>query len=379
MVNLILDTNQWLYLANALDPHAANSKPDHHLTLLGKVLQMIADGDIMIWKTEIVQEEWARNRQYAFDFIKKIKTKRTEVIKQLEQLNEQLGKGANKRIHWLKEATKKHYAEQIKLNEEHIAKVDYLVSSAKTYFIREEVHIEVNKWAIAKKAPFKGNKSNSSADATILFGAIDYFNRARTNGTAPPETAFISANVKDFCGAAKNETHIIHEDLAPKFAEIGMQFFVSLPKALQQINDSLMSKEEWEQIDRLFNMRFGVMECMSCSGSDSNSLDAFVNFADPIIINTRDSALVQSYNQEEEDDNEGMQSFGRPVIQIGYCGTCEVAYIKCGCGNVLCAENEVDELLTCDECERKYSLDYDFDSALLDTVWIVHDKEEDND
>ncbi|SJZ67869.1 hypothetical protein SAMN04488128_1011163 [Chitinophaga eiseniae] len=376
MVNLILDTNQWVYLANALDPHTNHLQPGHHFKLLQKILEMVEAQEITLWKTDLVLVEWNRNKEHAYDLTKKLKNQRTDAITKMKKLNEDLGKDADTHVDWLIDAIKKHYTALIKQNKEHIAKVEFLVSSARTFFIRDKVYSEVTRWAIEKKAPFRGDKSNSNADAAILFGAIDYFNRMRTNDEPPPATAFVSANIRDYCSTAQGKTQTIHEDLQDKLEEIGMQFFVSLPQALQHINDSLMPKDEWEEIDRLFNRRFGEMKCMSCSPNDSFALDACVGFREPVIIFPAD--YTEAQNEDEQEEIGGKEVSGNidsAVIQIGFCGSCSIAHIRCACGNVLCAEDKEDELLTCRECERKYSLDYDFDSSELDTVWLVVDNE----
>ena len=62
---LILDTNQWIYLANSQDPTSSNSQEGHHFKLLATLNKMIAEGKVVLMPCEIVEKEWKRNRAVA--------------------------------------------------------------------------------------------------------------------------------------------------------------------------------------------------------------------------------------------------------------------------------------------------------------------------
>ncbi|SFE64116.1 hypothetical protein SAMN05518672_108208 [Chitinophaga sp. CF118] len=98
MVNLILDTNQWVYLNNALDPHSGNQQPGQHFKLLEKILEMVEAREITLWKMDLILEEWTRNKGHAHDLIEKIKRQRSETITNLKKLNKELGDDADTQV-----------------------------------------------------------------------------------------------------------------------------------------------------------------------------------------------------------------------------------------------------------------------------------------
>jgi hypothetical protein len=369
MIKLILDTNQWIYLANAIDPHTQNVQDNHHFILYKKIVELMDDGAITLYKSHIIEAEWERNIAATAAYIKKIKAKCKDYVDRLQALSKELDEPFADSIKALIAETQRHYDEQIKMNKDHIATVAYLLKAAKSYSIPASVRAEVTDWAIARKAPFIGDKSNSHADATILFGAIHHIEKlGKTSKGKYPESAFISGNVNDFAASGKPQQ--IHGDLAEKLNEVGMQFFNSLPAALRYVNESLLKVEEWERIEWLFNKRFGEMPCMSCELNESIALDAHVGFGAPFVI--------EVYHDEDEEDDENTTTSRdneeRHVVQIGYCGSCHTGHIKCACGDVLCAEDiDSDDTLQCGNCEKSYKIEFDLypSETHIENVYVI--------
>lgn len=371
MIKLILDTNQWIYLANAIDPHTQNVQGNHHFILYKKIVELMDEGAIALYKSHIIEAEWERNIAATEANIKRIKTRCNNYVDTLQALSKELDKQFAGSIKALIAETQRYYDEQIKKNKDHIATVAYLLKAAKSYSIPQSVRAEVTDWAIARKAPFIGDKKNSHADATILFGALHHIQKlGKTPKGKYAESAFISGNVNDF--AAPGKPQQIHGDLAEKLNEVGMKFFNSLPAALRFVDESLLKVEEWERIDRLFNKRFGEMPCMSCELNDSIALDAHVSFGAPIVI--------EVYQEEDEDeaDNENIASSKgsekRYVVQIGYCGSCQTGHIKCACGDVLCVEDiDSDDTLQCGNCEKSYKVEFDLypSETHIENVYVI--------
>ncbi|WP_221389946.1 hypothetical protein [Dyadobacter sp. NIV53] len=213
-----------------------------------------------------------------------------------------------------------------------------------------------------KKAPFSGDKSNSMADAPILFSAIEFI---KQNSEVEflddvfnlyPKTIFVSANKTDFCKSKSDQK--LHSDLSPLFEEIKMQFFISLPLALNSV-EKLFKDDEISQIDQDmadFYENYSYY-CEECDPDDEHSSLNYINFGsseDIYPVNEKD------LNQLEIDLGEefaNSKNFGiTKPIHRGFCGWCDTEHIRCECGEVMAIYSH-QETLECFGCGLIYTVE----------------------
>ena len=252
-------------------------------------------------------------------------------------------------------------------NEKHISNVEQLLSSSESFEVTDKIKSFAADWAVDKKAPFKGDKKNSMADALILFSSIEHIKTISTIeifdepylrlGTS----IFVSGNKGDYCSSADDNK--IHEDLVQKLEEVKMGFFNSLPKALNFIDATLFKEAEIRKIEQEMNELYedNTYYCDTCSPDDENQYLNVVNFSN--------SEIVEEESSEFENPNQLKFDFVEytniPItdpkkahsIQRGFCLWCSTEHIKCeNCNTITALDDGIDDHFECDGCGIIYKI-----------------------
>jgi hypothetical protein len=337
MIYVTLDTNIWIYLANSLDPATNNLQEGFHFKLFEKLSSKVSEGVITILVSDLLESEWTRNQSKCLALISRYENKLENDLQTIRRINNALKNEFQDNCITLEEAYSNHINLQIDENKQHVENVKQFLSSS----IKFETSIEVKgfaaDWSVAKKAPFIGDKQNSMADALLLFSAIDYAKKIRSGeseGKNDTPFVFVSANKNDFC--SKKSNNKIHDDLKELVEEVGIKFFISLPEALNFIDDTLFDEIEVrvmsEDMDEFISRRFPCLYCSEDTDHDGLNfvefeqkeevLDTTIPYVDP-------SQLSLTFGGEFKS-----KKTVKATIQRGYCLFCDTEHIKCHCGKV---------------------------------------------
>lgn len=206
LLNLVLDTNTWIYLSNGFN--TINNKIDEnlHFELLEKMLEKVESGECHIYSNYIIKKEWKNNKDKTKSLINKYKREleveenklkkyrgRPEFHSQFNQFNRK----------------KEDLTLKIQQNEKHIQNVDYLINRSIEIPVKDKHKLDAVELALDKKPPFH-KKENSVADAIIFLSTIDYF--FYEEEIEIDNTIFVSNNSNDF-GESISSTQL-HPELA---------------------------------------------------------------------------------------------------------------------------------------------------------------------
>ncbi|RFS26758.1 hypothetical protein DVR12_02945 [Chitinophaga silvatica] len=360
MIYLIPDTNQWIYLANSKDPSTENFQEGNHFLLLDKLSNIIQQGDIVILINDIIEAEWKRNRNTAEELIKTLKKAKESKLNEFKKMKTEYPKSSAE-IDIILKSIEDKFDDDIEKNELHIARVEALLNSSEKYPISRDVKADVTDWAIGKKAPFIGNKKNSSADAAILFGALEYINSKATvtwsEAKEYPKAYFISANTTDFASPTnKNE---IHPDLKPLLDKVGMKYSRSLPYALREVDQHLLDEAEMLRLEReMYEWEMKMEEeanrntaaCLICTPDEENEGLNNIHFGPGFEITYDVSNIDPNQLELPFTDLDSMVAHS-VQIQAGFCEWCSAYHIKCSCGEIICTEElSHEETIDCENC-----------------------------
>ena len=365
MIYLILDTNIWLYLANSQDP--SNQKlndDDLHFKLYESLSKLVDEQQVEILRNEVITEEWSANLASSKVLVKKYEDKLKNDLDTLKRINRTLDELLDTEIEKISTRYKNRLVVKIFENEQHIRRVNSLLVKSSPIEINDSARIFASKWAVAKKAPFCGQKQNSMADALILFSSIEYIRKMEyldLNGIKKcPSSIFVSANKNDF--SAPHDVSAIHPDLLDILESVNMIFFTSLPVALNHINNVLLytasfEKEEVAVINQDFDQYMAEVHlCRDCyPGGEYRDLNA-IKFDDPEEV--FDARL--EYKDPAQLTLPFMQPYdlaAKPIIHLiqrGNCAWCAMEYVKCKCG-CISKFDPVEPILECPECDLIYA------------------------
>jgi hypothetical protein len=88
LIYLILDTNNWIYLANGLDPINNKHHDSLHFDLLQSLVNLTDNNKILVLVNDIVLDEWNRNKIHCYAKIKSLENKllnKINVLKDIEK------------------------------------------------------------------------------------------------------------------------------------------------------------------------------------------------------------------------------------------------------------------------------------------------------
>lgn len=346
---VFLDTNNWIYLANGFNPYS-NKNEDVHLKVFEFVKNRADSGEVVFLINSIILEEFERNKAQTQAKIKDINQKIKSYIGSLKPIIEFLD-GDDSELKTVAAKITDKAATRISYLEDHIIKVEEFLNS-KTILIpiTNDHKVAASEMALAKKAPFIGEKRNSMADALHLLSFIGYMDKLRqtTRTDLFPEALgafFVSSNSGDF--SAKEDREKLHPDLVPIFKNKNIEFSYALNKLVIEIENTLLSHEEQMQIANAefwwncdicdaeiskddFSKPFGVFDPFKLKGGsmDDNQLPLFEDLG--VII---------------ED----------PYIELReYECKCGTQYIICPDCDVLIEIAQPDTEFSCDYCSYNF-------------------------
>jgi len=364
MIYLILDTNTWIYLANGADL-SGKFHESAHFSLLEKLTQKIDDGSVEILITDVILEEWNRNKQTTNALIEKLKGRLRNAETVLGDIQEKLTGKIDIEILAVKREYKKYIEEQIALNEKHIEQVEKLLSSSVQFPITSNVKAFAADWSVAKKAPFTGKKSNSMADAYILFAAVEYIKTISAGDGIDefpldyaPLPIFVSANRDDFSSVANPD--VIHDDLKSVLEEVKMSYYRLLPAALNFVEARLFEESEIQRIQHEMEVQYytNTSLCEVCDPDNEYSVLNLVHFSKPYdIFNELEMLSHVQLNLEFNEMAEPKTAFVT-TIQTGYCQYCSTEHVKCqGCQEITAITADKAEGFECESCGLYYKID----------------------
>ncbi|MBN8857031.1 MAG: DUF4935 domain-containing protein [Sphingobacteriales bacterium] len=363
MTYLILDTNQWIYLANSRDPMNENFQEGYHFKLLEKLAALVISGKVKIVISNLINNEWERNKDKTEELIKKIENKRDSTVLQLKSLKDKMNGVIDKEANTIIDAITNKYNDEIEKNKSHIMQVEALLLGGEVYNVSAAIKAVVAEWALEKKAPFQ--KNNSMADALILFGAVEYIKskpqRDWLDRSTYPDSIFISANKNDF--SSPNNADKIHDDLTGVISSVGMKFSKSLPSALKLVDQFILLEEEirlMEEDIEIWNSGES-MHCLACEGTEENQFLNVVYFGNTIEISNEDPFKNITQIEIPFEDLRPVERKTK-LIQVGSCFICATTHIKCSCGEIISLENAGDgEIFECEGCGTAFQTHYDHD------------------
>lgn len=218
---IFLDTNNWIYLSNGFNI-LSNKHDELHLKIFDTIKKRVNDGSLVFLINDIVIDEWNRNKSEAENQIIAIQNKYKAYLNSLNVIQEFISCN-RKRITKLKKVLEEKYNEKIQRHRDHIKSVEeFLLKETVKIDISDKNKIEASNLALAKKAPFIGDKKNSMADALILLSSIEYiyenekidislFSEIKEKQLYFPESYFMSTNEDEF--SSFDDKEIIHPDL----------------------------------------------------------------------------------------------------------------------------------------------------------------------
>lgn len=362
---IFLDTNNWIYLSNGFDVRS-NSHENLHFKLFDFISRKTAEGSLVLLVNDIVIDEWKRNRQEAEKQLKIIENKYKSYNQSLNSIKEFLGKD-DKSIKKIRDKLTNKYQKKIVRYRKHIDEVeDFLLNKTLKIEVSDKNKIDAANLALAKKAPFIGDKKNSMADALILLSSMEYIEVNKKESISPfsligddeeffvyPDSYFVSSNSGDFCDP--KDKNLIHSDLAPFLSQTKTEFYYSLGKLVNAIEEEYLTVEEMETIDHFDDRVF----CDYCNFDHYPS----VNFSEYFrIFNPRkfhlyeDQMRINFPGEEEIDLEKEAQRFG-VLIRTAICEHCDTLFFECPCGELNIIEDN--ERLECSGCGEKYKIETD--------------------
>jgi hypothetical protein len=359
---LIFDTNIWLYLANSKDPLTENFQEGYHFILLENILNKISEGAIKVVSNEIIQKEWERNKAATRDLVCKYEQRLENEIKILENIRISLKGKFDKELNQIRDAYKETLKAKIDENKLHISNVEKLLMSSSKFEIPDKVKVFASDWATEKKAPFTGKGKNSMADALILFSAIDFIKSQEAIFEFPdgdfndiPRSIFISGNKNDFSSADNKDK--IHDQLEEILDLVNMKYYISLPKALKRVDETLFadlelfSKMDAEMQDYLQEEDY----CLECDVDPDRPISNYIHFYPPEEI-TNETIQPIDPNQLTlfADTPKTVKIIS--TIQRGFCNNCDAEHIKCQkCGAIM-SDMYFDDVFNCVGCDIWYEV-----------------------
>lgn len=224
MLFLILDTNNWIYLANGLDPISTKHHDNLHFELLKALVDLTNDKKIQVLVNSIIIEEWERNKTHCYTKIKLLENK----LSNKDNAFKDIGKYVKSEILQLQNEYVEGLEKEIVKNKEHIQNVEnFLLNSCIKTDITNDLKQRIFDLSIKNEPPFH-NKKNNVGDAAILLSSVEYLDN---NNTLWGNSAiFISNNIEEYTdGKSLNE---FHPHIKNIISPVDVKFERVLPAAL---------------------------------------------------------------------------------------------------------------------------------------------------
>ncbi|RAJ00477.1 hypothetical protein LX64_04183 [Chitinophaga skermanii] len=347
MVNLILDTNIWLYLANGFDSRS-NKLGNLHFELLNEISTLVDQGKIRVFTNDIIIKEWKRNKFATLEKVKNLENFLDNSKMQMKIMREKLGEEGKSKADDIIKELEKSIEDEIKENKSHIDAVEnFLLNNTTNIPIKESTRAKVTHIAEEKKAPFH-NKSNSFADAVIFMSACEHFQwqiEMQDEYDMVPyfgmeRTIFVTNNSDDFC--EKKGTSKIHPDLAQYCVPAKIEVELNLAKALNLSQSTILKIEEEMKLQN--SKEPCLAEC------------AFSEYGAYVIYNRKFIIENEGYEKHHFNPSQTQLEFGNDyildqqkieeayyrgnsVFEFGYCSHCSSMHVRCCCGDEHIVDN----------------------------------------
>lgn len=230
MTYIGIDTNIWIYLANA-----------GLQEVWDKLVEMVDKGEVKIFINAAILNEWERNK--------------VGTIKSLQLNIQNEFKSAKKLAAYLPDEEKDEFLEAVsKYKEEssriekaktQVEKVEHFMKNKCTIVpITDEQKLFIAELAIHNKPPFQNRKNNYN-DALILRSIAEYIQK---NNYVLHDLIYVSNNPDDFMDKS---TKKIHVDLMVGLESIRVTNLTELGQALQMAPGLVDEIDEWleQQLD----------------------------------------------------------------------------------------------------------------------------------
>lgn len=135
MINLVLDTNTWIYLANGFNPKSNQHDEELHFLLIEKLKEKIENEEFFLYTNEIILKEWQRNKNKCYGLIEKYEN----LIKQKQN---ELRNNRRKSNYMAKAKTVKEEVrilnDKIEKNRNHIQNIEEILNSTSSIPIKDK-------------------------------------------------------------------------------------------------------------------------------------------------------------------------------------------------------------------------------------------------
>lgn len=340
MLNLILDTNAWIYLANGFNSKNNKYEEETHFQIVKWMLQKIKYSTCRVFSNSIIKLEWERNKKHANQLI----------IQYENELNQKTNELKNKRNCQNYKDLAKQFSEfksavniKITKNKEHVNMVEEILANSIEIPIEDKHKVKASNLAIDRKPPFH-HKNNSIADAVIFLSTVDYF--YYDEDFCIDDTIFISNNTSDFSESATNKE--LHPELAKMLKDKPIIFKTNLAEALEMGEDIIVRYQKY-----LDYLNRDVIEClMDCNGKEYSMAE--VEFTEHIKVEISEEIDKEGYTYNPNqlimdlgedykftvDELKAMESRkfitvkkGEFItIDLGTCNFCNATHLRCECG-----------------------------------------------
>ena len=326
MVNLILDTNTWIYLSNGFNTETHRNDEELHFQMAKWILENIGNGKCRIFSNYIIKIEWERNKEKTNDSInrhkKELMNKENELKKKRKlpdfiKFSEEFRK------------TENEIKDKISKNKIHIKTIEDVLNNSIEIQVNDKQKLKAVDLAINKRPPFH-HKDNSVADAIIFLSTVDYFYYDEEFGI--DNTIFISNNTSDFSKSVTNKE--LHPELARMLSDKPIVFETNLAQALN-LGDEIISKYQ-----KLIDYRnFGGC-LMDCKGVEYGMGEVeFKHFVE-IAINKSGykyipEQLLLNFGKDDKitaDELKAIEKSNYMRIEIRECDFCNATHLRCDCG-----------------------------------------------
>lgn len=337
---IFLDTNNWIYLSNGFNI-LSNNYDELHLKIFNIIKKRVDEGLLVFLVNDIVIEEWRRNKPQTENQIKYIEDKYKDYKKKLKSIKGFIKEGLDLEMQKVQDELNLAFNRKKEILKNHVDEVEYfLLNKTQKIPLNDNIKVEAANLALAKKAPFIGEKKNSMADALILLSSIEYIDQNHKTVFPPqavdnqkqivlfPESYFVSSNKGDFSSETDKEK--IHPDLEPKLEKTQTQFYFTLGKLINSLEEEFLTIDEVRAIEYADDSSY----CDICDYSYYPS----VQFSEEFYIpdGNKGQYLAGQYRIEFE----GVEKFEynkvdfMSAIRTAYCSYCGAEYIECPCGEL---------------------------------------------
>lgn len=358
---IFLDTNNWIYLSNGFNVYSSKYE-ELHIKVFEIIEKRVKDNSIVFLTNDIIIQEWERNKSQASKQITDFKNKFDGHKDHLKAIEKFIGTTDSvSEIESLKNIIEEKYNEKIEKQKQHIKNVELFFKKHTLVIpIPDSARLTASNLAVEKKAPFIGEKQNSTADAIILLSSIEYLyenhkipyfdlaSKPAAESFYFPDSFFVSSNSGDFSSAKDRE--LIHDDLAPYLEKTKTKFYFSLGKLINALEEKFLSVEEQDELEQIGNLDY----CEFCHFGIIHFSQYFEVFNPFNRYIDKDQYSLDFAEAELQELNISQNNSPMSKIATGECSECFAEFIQCECSAI----TRIKENNAIFECEGNCGLSY---------------------